>query len=191
MTGTTLDRRRRDAATRLDHGMIEGALCVYCGATVNPRMTASGWTRNLDHFIPVEIIIRAREAFPRRRFPNWLLPCCRVCNNLVGQLFFIEFHGKFDFMQWKLDRQHASPCRTTGQACPQTLRALAVPAALADIVRPMAEYRAGDYLILAPVRLESGDWSIAQPHAEKVLQCSSRIPHSAPSKTVFSSSPAM
>src|SRR5271166_4224470 len=124
--------------------MIEGALCVYCGATVNPRMTASGWTRNLDHFIPVEIIIRAREAFPRRRFPNWLLPCCPVCNNLVGQLFFAAFREKFAFLQWKLGRQHAS--------CPQTLRALAVPAALADIVRPMAEYRAGDYLILAPVR---------------------------------------
>jgi hypothetical protein len=186
MPGTALDNARRIAATRLDHAIVaaERTHCVYCGTATIPRLYRSGRTRHLDHFVPVEIVIRARAVYPRRRFPNWLLPCCQRCNNLAGQYFFTIFESKFSYLQWKLG---------SSIVIEPSLAALRLPEALTAIVRPIAEYRTGDYLILAPVRLDSGDWSIAQELAEKalVLQCSSQIPRSAPSKTAFSFSQAM
>jgi hypothetical protein len=177
MSSNQLERTRRAAATRLDHTALPSPQCVYCGTAVAPRLWRSGETRHYDHFIPVEMIIRAREAYPRKRFANRLLPCCRRCNNFAGSYFFPTFARKFDFLQWKLGH-------CTVQFPPQ-MQALAVPRALAAIVRPMAEYQDGDYLISAPVRLDNGDWSIAQEHCERALRCSSQIPTSAPSAMVF------
>jgi hypothetical protein len=183
MPGSPHARARRAAATQIDHTTVILPHCVYCAQSVAPQLRRNGETRHFDHFIPAEIIIRARAAHPRQRFANWLLPCCLQCNVFANAYFFPTFAGKFDYLQWKLGH-----CTVQ---CPPQIRALAVPKALAAIVRPMAEYRDGDYPISAPARLENGDWSIAQELAERVLQCSSQIQPSAPSKTAFSLSQAM
>src|SRR5262249_52442477 len=94
--------QRRRRATAQDHICVLQDRCVYCGTSdIRLRYFRSGRTAYLDHFVPVEIVIRAREV-PSLRLPNFLLPCCPTCNNLAGQYLFSSFLDKFDFVQWKL-----------------------------------------------------------------------------------------
>lgn len=191
MSGSPVDRFRRAAATRLDHYAILHPQCVYCGDAVMSRMRGSGETRHYDHFIPIEIIIRAREAYPLQRFPNCLLPCCRRCNGFAGSFYFSILSKKFNYLQWKIGDYEPRLRARVAAIVLQKFSGLEVPQALADIVHPMEEFRDGDYPILEPVRLDNGNWSIAQELAERALalQWNSQTPISEPSKTACSFSP--
>jgi hypothetical protein len=175
-----IDRRRRDAATRLDHALVEGDRCTYCGDPVAPRLSRTGATRHLDHFIPLDIIARAREAWPNERFDNWLVPCCIRCNTLAGVCYFSTLADKASYVRWRRGELASAP-----------VPVLRVPDALQALIRPMTEYRIGDYLILAPAQLPNGAFTRSQDIAEKALRCSFMTTLSAASKTGVSFSAAM
>jgi|SRR6516225_8261112 hypothetical protein len=144
---------------------------------------------HLDHFIPVEIIVRARQHWPQQKFDNWLLPCCPTCNNILNAAYFSTFCDRGDFVQWKL-RQRGVAIKSPAS---RELASLRVPESLQSLIRPITEYRyARDYIVLAPVRLASGDWSTDQRLAERALKgCSSPITPSAQSRAAFAFSQAL
>jgi hypothetical protein len=185
----SLDRQLRREATVLDTVIFDQAVCVYCGSPVKWCYTAAGDTRHLDHFVPVEIIVRARQHWPQQKFANWLLPCCPTCNNILNVTYFATLCDRADFVRWKLR------LRGTAIRSPETseLASLNVPKELQSLVRPMSEFRYGrDDIILAPVRLANGDWSTDQRLAERALiGCSSPITSSEQLKTGFTFSQAL
>src|SRR6516165_9882793 len=91
-----LDKQLRREATVLDTVIFDQAICIYCGFPVKWHYTAAGDTRHLDHFIPVEIIVRARQHWPQQKFDNWLLPCCPTCNNILNAAYFSTFCDRGD-----------------------------------------------------------------------------------------------
>jgi hypothetical protein len=161
---------RRKEATVLDHVIFDQETCIYCSAAIDWRFGRTGRTGHLDHFIPIEIIARARRGWPRQRFGNWLLPCCPTCNNLLGQYLFSTLRDRVDFVQWRLGRS------VRGLCAQHPLASLPAPEALQSIIRPMTEFRYGrDYIVVTPRRLFSGDCSIEQHLAERALICCSPI----------------
>jgi len=79
---------------------IDQPWCVYCGASVRPRV-AGGRTRNLDHFIPLRIIDILQRRYPAQNWDreNTLLACCPVCNNFAGEFLFTTFLDKFEYVR--------------------------------------------------------------------------------------------
>jgi hypothetical protein len=174
--------QRRRRATAQDHIWVLRERCVYCGTKdVRPRYFASGRTAYLDHFVPVEIVIRAREVPWLLRLQNFLLPCCPICNNLAGQYLFSSFCEKFDFVQWKLSVRAA--CLWSPFDNPQAdfLQRIAVAPQLFSVIKIWNELDADNgYTILCPQRLRSGGWDASQ-NTERVL-CSRQTPFTASSR---------
>jgi hypothetical protein len=160
--------------TALDHVLIEQPQCVYCGIyEIAPRLDASGNTRNLDHFVPIKIVMLAREyyrkqaAFRSEKFQiqNYLLPCCRSCNINLGQLFFSSFEKKFNYMQsvigssagtaplaWRKQRWNFAD-----NPAHVHLASVRAPAALTSLIKPMADisWASENYIIICPRFCES------------------------------------
>jgi hypothetical protein len=158
---------RRLQATAQDHIYIDQPRCVYCGAdSIRPLFQPSGRTRHLDHFIPVEIVIRVRQRSPLSRIPNWLLPCCPRCNNIAGQYLFSSFGDKFNFVQSRL--RHQALWRLTDNPRQDQLKTVRVSKEVLDAIKPMDQFRRVDYIILLPHRLTNGLWDASQI-AERAL----------------------
>jgi hypothetical protein len=192
MPGSKDASRLSRQTSLIDHVILDQATCVYCGAAVDWCCGVTGRTRHLDHFIPVYIMARARQSWPQREFFNWLLPCCPTCNNQLNAHYFATFRDRYDFVHWRLEQHNAAAApRRIPRDHP--LASLHVPEALQAIVRPMTEYRSGrDFIILAPARLASGDWSTEQSLAERALVgCSSPITPLVQSGTAFAFSQAL
>jgi len=148
----------RKKETLIGHTLVEQDCCVYCGALVNPHLNRrSGSYRNLDHFIPIDIMIILRVDTSSTTIPNFLLPCCPRCNSTLGECFFPSLVEKFDYArgrvalrrgQWRLDDN------------PQFQRLLNIraPENLLSMIRPIEEVHPRDrYSVLAPEQ-RNGRW---------------------------------
>jgi hypothetical protein len=175
--------QRRRLATAQDHVCVLQDRCVYCGTSdVRPRYFPSGRTAYLDHFVPVEILIRAREVPSLVRLHNFLLPSCPICNNLAGQYLFSSFFDKFDFVQWKLSVRSAYLWRFSDNPKADFLRRTSVTPELFSITKMRSELDADNgYTILCPQRLRSWGWDASQ-NAERVL-CSQQTRFTGSSRT--------
>jgi hypothetical protein len=176
--------QRRRRATAQDHICVLQDRCVYCGTSdIRPRRFASGRTTYLDHFVPVEIVIRARELPAFLRLQNFLLPSCPICNNLAGQYLFFSFRDKFDFVRWKLSARSANLWRFSDNAQADLLQRISAAPKLFPFIKMRDELDADNgYTILCPQRLRSGGWDASQ-NAERVL-CSQQTPFTRSSRTV-------
>jgi hypothetical protein len=166
--------------TVLDHMLIEQPLCVYCGTDeILPRLYASGNTRNLDHFVPIQIVMRAREYYRKQatggneeyRIQNYLLPCCRRCNSKLGQLFFDTFDDKFSYIRamtptvvgsappaWGERRWNLTDNPAHGH-----LASVRASVALTSLINPLAEisWASDHYVIICP-QFCAGIWNTGQ-----------------------------
>jgi len=161
----------RYAANLIDHSIVEQDCCVYCGnRKIFPKVFRNGATKHLDHFIPLEIIIRAKRNYPRMQLHNFLLPCCRTCNGYLGQLFFDTFQDKLDYMNdrkrrllesdwlsappdWRQRRWEISDNPQYHQ-----LLSIQAPASLTSIIK-LSSTRG--YIILCP-QTRNGYWEISE-----------------------------
>jgi hypothetical protein len=130
---------QRELATLRHHSLIMQNRCVYCGAEVRPKLFDSGNTRHLDHFVPITRLITAREHFPRERFPNFLLPCCPICNNLLGSHVFASFRDKFDFVRASGQLGFKPWSLSDNPRCAQ-LKSLAAPAEFLTLIKSMDDF---------------------------------------------------
>jgi hypothetical protein len=171
---------KRRQTTRFAHTVIEQDHCVFCGSRrIKSRLFASGHTLNLDHFIPAEIVTFARQG--GAEIPNFLLPCCPLCNNCCGQYFFASFVEKFAYVQ---SRRNVKRRLDDNSQCDK-LTGVAAPKELLGMIFPIQELPArGGYVIIWPYRLETGSWDISQ-RAEKVLQWRPTTPCSVSSAMAF------
>jgi hypothetical protein len=127
--------------TRVGYALIEQRQCVYCGNyQIKPFWrTSSGLARNLDHFIPLDILLKAWPTI----IPNFLLPCCPRCNShLHGQLF-LTFVDKFHYIRMELQPQWSL---TDNPAYPQLIN-IEVPDELITMIRPIQDMQDGDDMI--------------------------------------------
>jgi hypothetical protein len=174
--------QRRRRATAQDHVCVLQEPCVYCGTSdIRPRYFPSGRTGYLDHFVPVEILIRAREVPSLLRMENFLLPCCPICNNLAGQYFFASFFDKFDFVRWKLSLRTANLWRFSDNPKADFLQRISAAPELLSNIKTRDELDSENgYTVVCPQQLRSGGWNASQ-NAERVL-CSRQIPFMASSR---------
>jgi hypothetical protein len=158
----------RNQATVIDHEIVEQDCCVYCGCrSISPRFYRNGSTRHLDHFIPIEIVMRARSYYPRMRIHNFLLPCCLPCNLFLGQLFFARFQDKFEYLQDLLRSRRNLVWNVTDNPQCARLRSVRASTALLAIVRPIGDCAVAGYTILCPQKLNDV-WIVGQ-ECERVL----------------------
>jgi hypothetical protein len=161
----------RKKETLIGHTLIEQDRCVYCGALVTPHLNRrSGSYRNLDHFIPIDIMIVVSAGASSEKIPNFLLPCCPRCNYTLGECFFPSLVEKFDYRsdrvpgrrgQWHLDDNPQF----------QRLLNIAAPENLLSMIKPIEEVHPRDrYSVLVPE--QHGRWE----RVEKALsiQCNHR-----------------
>ena len=147
----------RKKETLIDHTMVEQDRCVYCGALVVPRRNASGTTHNLDHFIPIDIIIIARASAPSERIANYLLPCCPRCNSAFGECFFANFIEKFDYGKRRTSA-HSNRWLLSHNYQFDELVNIRAPTSLLSMIRPSEELQSlGKYNILVPQK-RNGRW---------------------------------
>jgi hypothetical protein len=174
--------QRRRRATAQDHVCVLQDRCVYCGTSdIRPRYFSSGRTAYLDHFVPVEIVIRAREMPSLVRLRNFLLPCCPICNNLAGQYLFSSFCDKFDFLRWKLSARSRSTWSFSDNSKADFLKCISAAPELLSNIKTRDELDSENgYTILCPQRLRSRGWDASQ-NAERVL-CSRQTPFTALSR---------
>jgi hypothetical protein len=161
---------RRRAATLIDHRVIKQPCCVYCGnAGISPRLYPSGDTRHLDHFMPIEIVARARHYNASARIMNWVLPCCLKCNLHLGQLFFSTFADKFDYLRERKARllsidclgaplQWQRPWTMPNNPASARLASIKAPAAIGSMIGPI---EAPGYVIICPRKGET-HWATGQ-----------------------------
>jgi hypothetical protein len=166
--------------TVLDHALIEQPLCVYCGTDeILPRLYASGNTRNLDHFVPIQIVMRAREYYRKQatggceeyRIQNHLLPCCRRCNTELGQLFFNSFEEKSSYMRAMIPPAAGSappawrerPWSLTDNPAHVRLASVRASAALTSLIKPLSQIRwASDHYVIICPQFCAGIWNTGQ-----------------------------
>jgi hypothetical protein len=168
-----------------DEIKIEGNRCVYCGATVSPRLSSNGNTYNLDHFIPQRTLAIARKYHDvLTGFKNYLLPACGRCNNFAGEYVFKTMVDKVDFVR----RQTSKFFRTCPMPQPDGQLPEILDCRFSQIVRPIEELYAGQARIIpCPERTPTG-WR----YSERIIPLCSLTTHfMALSKTGRSYSAAM
>jgi len=161
-------------ATRIEHSVIPQSVCVYCGGPVAPHRAPSGQTQDLDLFIPIRELVIARRRHPLLHLPNWLLPCCRTCNQIASGYVFVTFLTKFDFLQSR--RRSNTSWTICDNPRAGELSELVVSRDFSSIILPLDERFAPRRIIHCPERvLNDSLWIIAK---RMIPLCSSEIPFS-------------
>jgi hypothetical protein len=127
--------------TRIGYALIQQHQCVYCGnCQIRPFWCrSSGRTVNLDHFIPLNILIKAWPTI----IPNFLLPSCACCNNRLNYQLFATFVDKFHYIRTELQ----PPWSLSDNPAYGQLINIEVPDELISMILPSHEMRNGDDLI--------------------------------------------
>jgi hypothetical protein len=136
-----MSKLMRQHLTRNGYALIEQRRCVYCGNhQIKPFWCrSSGRTVNLDHFIPLIVLIKAWPTI----IPNFLLRSCSRCNNRLNYQLFATFVDKFHYIRMKLQPQWSL---TDNPAFPQLIN-IEIPDELITMIRPIYDVQDGDDMI--------------------------------------------
>jgi len=124
--------------------------CVYCDEIVRPMA--------YDHFIPKCIVHAIRAELPIR-INNWLVPACRVCNNVAGSYFFQKFAQRWEFVK---SRTRGGTWDFYANQTNEVLYNICVTDDILMMIVPINQMTTLDkYVIIWPV-FENGAWDVSQ-----------------------------